>query len=177
MKNLFILSCVLCLFSASAQGQRSIFPIDSTTNQISYQGTIQTPGFTQSELYAKAKAWYPRAFFSSKHVLRRRNSRKGKLLGKCSVATGDNRYQRAAFTLSVDTYEGGYSYQLTNVTLEMPPGKALMGGREVRTPASSVPILKSTILPEGVEEEGIDWIFQRMIRSLHEAMTWPVPVR
>lgn len=100
-------------------------PLDATTHRIAYEGVVQVPGATATELLARARAWMPKAYDQQNATLVRDDPASGELQLQGSRLTHVYRdYQGiprqiyagvVRHTLTIYVKDGRYKYVLTDL--------------------------------------------------------------
>ena len=125
MKTIFAL-ILLVPFLSNAQD--IILPIDSTTNKITFQEVVQSPGISQDELYTRAREWFALTFKSAQDVIQMDDKASGKIIGKgAHRGTAMILLTPSAFslnyTVSLTVKEGRYRYEITDFTSQSDPSQ------------------------------------------------------
>lgn len=131
MKHYFLVAAFACLSHASlAQYVRKlpVVPIDSTTQLISYRGTLAAPALPVAELYGRTQEWLARQFEDYSSVVQFADATRGVLTGRALVqAHGPaqkNLYARefnVLFRFSFRVQNGALRYELTDISYPQDP--------------------------------------------------------
>jgi hypothetical protein len=149
-------------------------PIDPTTKLISYEGVVEVPGVSKTDLYRRAYEWVAKTYRSANDVIQMQDKEAGQLVAKgltrvytksigMTVDAGVVRH-----TLTVYVKDGRYKYVLTNLTHEAGSAPNI----------HSVGPLESQNLPFGASKKFWADVKQdanrdayRMVADLQSAMT------
>lgn len=116
----------------------SPLPLDPQTQLITYQGVVEVPGVSQTDLYARALAWVAATYPAADNVLEQQNPQAGQLLikGRRPAVTralyqGVLRSSYAGVvrhTLTIYVKDGRYKYVLTDLAHDALGTPALHSG-------------------------------------------------
>lgn len=124
---------ILFLLPAISFGQKKPLltapdmPIDNDSKIVSYQGVIELPGISKSELYKRAMKWMKEYYPNPTQVLQEQDSTGGKIVGKAQfdvtrtlkdgkTAPSD----RVKYTITFLFKEGRYKYEITKINIHAP---------------------------------------------------------
>jgi hypothetical protein len=78
---LFFCSLFVSLCAYAQELPIPVIPVDSATQNVTYQGVVQVPGASSDELYSRSREWFATYFNSGKSVLDMDDRAVGKLIG------------------------------------------------------------------------------------------------
>lgn len=117
MKHYYLAATLLLAVPAHAQ---TTPPIDPDTKLVTYSEVTQTPGTSQTELYARAKLWFLSAFKSSKDVVQADEKEAGIVQGtgwrtvQVPIPTrNDSLSMRLWYTVKIAVKDGRYKYSIS----------------------------------------------------------------
>lgn len=181
-RNLLLIIIIFCSTAARAQNAWRIpFPVDTSTHEVSYQGTIEVPAATAAALYARAKAWHAAAAEAATRLPLKEDEVAGLFIGKSTLMVGDKRF---VYTLAVECRAGQYEYlltqfQLLNGATSTPSG---VPGRTLVTFPTITPLLAVATAPANLTSAGetrpavqkmlikANAAFEQLVGNLQQAM-------
>ncbi|MCA8830802.1 DUF4468 domain-containing protein [Hymenobacter pini] len=105
-------------YEAAEQAAVGPFPIDATTQHITYQGVVEVPGVTKDELYTRAYEWMAKNYRSANAVIQMHDKEAGRLVGKGATVMETQRLSGlpsyVRHTLSIYVKDNRYKYVLTD---------------------------------------------------------------
>ncbi|MBX0292627.1 DUF4468 domain-containing protein [Hymenobacter sp. HSC-4F20] len=100
-----------------------VVPIDSTTQLISYRGTLPVPTLPAAELYGRAQEWLARQFEDYRSVVQFADATRGVLIGRAIVQAHapaqknqDARKFNVLFRFCFRVQNGALRYELTDIS-------------------------------------------------------------
>lgn len=93
--------------------QEPVFPIDPTTNEISFNEVVESP-YSKDILYNKALEWFAVHFKSGKDVVQIKDKEQGKILGKYVVVNVTN-LGNTSVTVQILIKDNKYKYVFSDV--------------------------------------------------------------
>jgi hypothetical protein len=137
--TLALLLCLACL-SASAQtkppklsavmasADTIHFPVDPTSQLITYSGVVPVAGASQAELYARGKLWFANTFRSPKDVVQADEKEAGVIQGTGwqTIMLGSGLLMAPGklwYTVNLAIKEGRYKYTITSFAIAQAPSK------------------------------------------------------
>jgi hypothetical protein len=89
-------------------------PIDPQTHRITYEGVVEVPGVSKSDLFTRANAWVVHAYRSANDVVQMQDKEAGQLIVKGLTRVSIGGVVR--HTLTIYVKDGRYKYVLTDLT-------------------------------------------------------------
>jgi hypothetical protein len=156
------------------------FPIDPTSQRITYSEVVQQPGVSQAELYARAKLWFANTFKSAKDVVQAEDKDAGVMQGTgwqdiYIKSMGIPSASKLWYTVKLAAKEGRYRYEITEFRLQSYPSKYIYN--PTPTPIENgILNPKPSGMVKGIirqEKQQLDAAAHQLITSIEGGMSKP----
>ena len=139
MKHIILIAVVTFLsISVKAQSNSDLANYPVKDGKLLYEGIIDAPGKTKSDLYINAKQWFVDYFPNANDVIQTDDKSLGRIAGKGSVIMYHSALMSTVkwhetMTIQVDYKDGKYRYRIYDMTVYVP--KVDLGGSYGELPA------------------------------------------
>ncbi len=117
MQNILLTLMLSFVFGANISIAQ-IAPVDETTGKITYTDVVEIEGATASQLFERAKKWFPLEQGSPREIKFADNS-KNEIWGECSFPVVMNGASiEVDYTLKIKLKDGRYKYIATSFTAD-----------------------------------------------------------